>query len=276
MTSDAVESLLSTPKPVIMGIVNTTPDSFSDGGQFVGAEEALEHAARLLEGGAAVIDIGGESTGPGSKAVSAQEEWARIGKVVEKLALRCVVSVDTFKSKVAEKALNCGASIINDVSALRFDPNLGRVAAEHDAFVVLMHSKEADQSPHASAGDRSYANVIDDIAQFLSRAVDRAASAGIGENRIILDPGMGGFLSRQAEVSWELVERLEELCSRLPFPFLISASRKGFLGGALADRDPLSALVHLAAIVKGAKIIRTHNAALTAQFIESWKRLSMF
>lgn len=276
MNSSALKTLLAASPPWTMGILNVTPDSFSDGGLHAEPDAAIRHAAALAEAGAHIIDVGGESTGPGSLPVDAEEEWRRIGSVIEAASANSRVSVDTYKAEVAEQALRRGASIINDVSALRCDPNLGRVIREFGAFVVLMHSKEPDDSPHASAGEARYTDIIADIREFLCRAVERALGCGIAEDRIIIDPGMGRFISHRADDSWELGARLEELRgSDLPFPLLISASRKGFLGGSLSGRDPLSQLFHLAAVVKGADIIRTHNPGMLGDFLSSWRRLKM-
>ncbi|MCB0346832.1 MAG: dihydropteroate synthase [Bdellovibrionales bacterium] len=270
-----LERLVAAEPPLFMGILNTTPDSFSDGGEFTEPEAAAAHAETLMRAGAAIIDIGGESTGPGSSAVNAEEEWRRVEGAVAAISNRCILSIDTFKSDVAERALKLGAAVVNDVSALRYDPRMGQVAAEHNAYVVLMHSKELDDSPHASQLERAFSDVINDTTEFLERAVERAVSAGIERNKIIIDPGMGKFVSADPEISWEIVARLDELKRSLPFPILLSASRKGFLGGAVSQRDPISQLLHLAAIAKGAKIIRTHNVAMLSEFFGAWKRLKM-
>ena len=261
-------------KVQIMGILNTTPDSFSDGGSFLDKEKATKQAKKLLADGAHIIDIGGESTGPGAEKVNLEEELSRTIPVIESLARICTVSIDTYKSSVADKALCLGAKIVNDVTALRADPEMKHVVANHKAKVVLMYSKQDASTPHASKEARNYQDVILEISEFLDQQVSQALAAGVSENNIILDPGMGGFVSPDPKYSWEILERLEELSERFKnFEILIGTSRKGFLGGDISKRDPISALTALSAATKGANIIRTHNAQLTKEFLEKGSKL---
>lgn len=264
-----MEDLLTfTKKPIIMGILNVTPDSFSDGGKYLKQEEAIKGAEELSLEGAAIIDIGGESSRPGSKSLSAEEELLRIEKIVSALAKRFTISIDTYKAKTAGRCLELGAKIINDISALRAEPELAKVIKEFNAFVILMHSKESDSHPLATKENKDYQNLIQEVAEFLLRRADFAMKAGITENKIILDPGMGGFLSPNPLYSWELLEKLELLIEKIkPFPLLLGTSRKGFLGGALKDRDPLSQLTALSASLKGASIIRTHRPKMFREFL---------
>lgn len=260
----------------LMGILNITPDSFSDGGKYVDESQAIVQARRLSEDGAQIIDIGGESTAPGSKAITGELEQKRILRIVEQLASEFVLSIDTYRSSTARAALERGARMINDVSALRADPDMPKVLAEYRSFVVLMHSKEADDRPHASESSRDFKDVISEVADFLSRRIDFALSHGIPEDRIIVDPGMGKFLSHDPKYSWELLSRFQELVEKLsPLPVLVATSRKGFLGGTLSERDDVSQLTALFAAEKGARIIRTHNPRQAAKFLACWKNLTI-
>ena len=260
--------------PQLMGILNTTPDSFSDGGRYLASEAAVARGLELLSEGAAIVDVGGESTAPGSTSLAAEQEIARVLPVVEALAAHGFVSIDTYKSTTAEACLRMGAKMVNDVSALRFDPELRTVIREHGAWVVLMHSKEADDHPHASITEHDYENVVQETADFLKRRADYALAGGIAENRIVLDPGLGRFLSHDPKYSWEIIEKLDRLKEAVhPFPLLFASSRKGFLGGKLSERDPLSQLSALAAVLKGAWIVRTHRVSMAKEFLAAWKRM---
>lgn len=258
--------LLHGDPPWIMGVLNVTPDSFSDGGVNLDPAAALESVAELRSAGAAIVDIGGESTRPGSAPVPAAEELRRIESVVAAAASGGVLSIDTYKATVAAHCLELGARVINDVSALRADRDLARVVAEHRAFVVLMQSKEAADHPHATESAREYKNVVAEICDFFKARIDAALAAGISADRIILDPGFGKFVSHDPRYSWEILERFAEFL-RLGFPLLAGISRKGFLGGRSADRDALSAFASMLAAERGAVIIRMHDAAMAASFI---------
>lgn len=260
--------------PVIMGILNITPDSFSDGGKYLSKVDAISRANDLTQDGAQLIDIGGESSRPGSTTLSAEEELSRIENVVTQLVNKFTLSIDTYKAKTAARCLELGAKIINDISALRAEPDLAKVVSDANAYIILMHSKESDSHPLATRENKDYQNIIQEVAGFLLRRADFAMKAGIAESKIILDPGMGGFLSPDPKYSWQLLEKLEELIEKIkPFPLLIGTSRKGFLGGALEERDPMSQLTALSASLKGASIIRTHQPKMFKQFYDAWKTI---
>ena len=265
-----LQALLATGEPVILGVLNVTPDSFSDGGQFLSASAAVAQMKRLFLEGAHLVDIGGESTAPGSRKVSLEEEWRRISPCLEAAladshttpaakGISGSISVDTYKSAIAARALQAGAVVINDVSALRADPGMAEVIAAHNAFVLLMHSKEDGAHPHASSSERHYKDVVQEIAEFLLERANFAVSRGVSEHKIILDPGMGRFVSHEPKYSWELLLRFDELCRRLePFPVCVATSRKGFLGGELVDRDAASQITATFALNLGARVARTH------------------
>lgn len=270
----ALQAALGAAPPWIMGIVNVTPDSFSDGGLFLPESKATEHIGELDKQQAHIIDIGGESTGPGREAVSVKEELSRIGKVVAAAAAERFVSIDTYKADTAEHCIELGAKMINDVSALRADPEMPYVLKEHDVFVLLMYSKEIGGHPHATSTPKEYTNLIEEICSFLEERVEFALSYGIKQENIILDPGMGGFLSPNPAYSWELLANFDKVKARFPgFALAVGTSRKGFLGGELLSRDPASQLTALAAHLKGADIIRTHNVKMAREFCAIWQRV---
>ena len=272
MPQDATPLNISTENsPHLMGILNVTPDSFSDGGRFLDLNLALEAGKKLLQDGASIIDVGGESTAPGRAPVSAEEEQQRILPFVQAFAKIAPLSIDTYKSSTARACLELGASMINDVSGLRADPNLPKVVAEFGAQLVIMHSKEKDREPHASESQRHYSNLCGEIADFLRARVDVALKAGVQQQKIILDPGMGRFLSHDPAYSWQLLREFDVLVEALrPFPLLIGTSRKGFLGGPLQERDALSQLTALFAVQRGASYIRTHNPSQAKSFLQCW------
>jgi dihydropteroate synthase len=255
----------------IMGVVNVTPDSFSDGGKFFDCETAVAQGVKLAAEGAAIIDIGGESTRPFSDPVSVAEEIRRVVPVIEKLSQRISIpiSIDTTKAEVARRALEAGASIINDVAALRFDPGLAAVAVEYDTPVILMHMlgdpKRMQQSPH-------YDNLILEIRNFLADAVKRAETLGISPDKIIIDPGIG--FGKTVEHNLLLIKHLPAFES-LDNPILIGASRKSFIRKILkeapeTDIQPDLSLVETGsqaavavAILNGAHIVRVHDVAGT-------------
>lgn len=253
-----------------MGVVNATPDSFSDGGRFLAAGEAVAHGRALLADGAHLLDLGGESTAPGRAPIDSAEELARIEPVVRELAGEAVLSIDTYHAATAARCLELGARIINDVSALRADPAMIEVLAAHDCPVVLMHAKDAPL-PHTTKRPASFADALQGVGDFLAERVDHATARGIAAERLILDPGMGAFVSLEPADSFRLLGRFEKLVERFrPLPFLIGTSRKGFLGVPLAERDPLSQLTALVAASKGASIIRTHDVRMARQFLGAW------
>ncbi len=256
------------PRPLLMGVLNVTPDSFSDGGQFLAVEEAVAQASRLLAHGADWLDIGGESTGPGSREVSLAEELRRVLPVVERVRAahpQVWISIDTWKAEVARQCLALGAKVINDVTALRRDPDMAQVLAEANAPVVLMYAKEANARTTNQA--RRYEDVIATIWNFFEERIGWAEAQGVRREQLILDPGMGAFVSADPRYSFEIVRRLPEL-KALGLPLLLGPSRKSFLAGVSAGRTlpPSERLIPglgVAAIAawQGLDILRTHDVA---------------
>jgi len=252
-----------------MGVVNVTPDSFSDGGVNFDPERAAETAGRMLDDGAAIVDIGGESTRPGAGPVSADEELRRVVPVLERLEGQVPVSIDTSKAEVASRALELGAELVNDVTALRGDPGLAGVVAEHGAYLCLMHMLG---EPRTMQRDPRYDDVVADVKRFLQERLAAAVEAGIAEDRICLDPGIG--FGKTVEHNFELVRRLDELAA-LGRPILVGFSRKSSLGKLLGDPEATTGTTAasvgaaVAAYERGATILRVHDVrdhveALTA------------
>jgi dihydropteroate synthase len=248
-----------------VGILNVTPDSFSDGGRHATLDAALAHAERLLEAGAAVLDVGGQSSRPGAGQIPPEEELARVRPVVAALAARhpsLVMSVDTVRAEVARVALGEGAAAVNDVSALRFEPAIAEVAAAHGAGLVLMHSRgtfgEMASYLHAVYGD-----LVTEVVAELRGALATAVAAGVAEEAIVLDPGLG--FSKRVEQNALLLDRLASLAV-LGRPLLVGPSRKRFLGvlagvEAPADRDAVTAVACALAYERGARLFRVHDVA---------------
>ena len=249
-------------KALIMGVINTTPDSFSDGGAFAGPEAAIEHGLKLVAEGADILDIGGESTRPGAAPVSPDEELRRVIPVIEGLAARTDValSIDTSKASVAQAAMAAGASIINDVTALDGDPGMAAVAAATEADVVLMHMRG---NPRTMQQGPAYDDVAAEVADFLRARAEAAQAAGIARDRIALDPGIG--FGKTVEHNLRLIAALPVLV-QLGYPVLLGVSRKSFLSAAagaqeIADREaPTIALTSLGRSL-GARIFRVHAVA---------------
>ena len=241
-----------------MGILNLTPDSFSDGGRFNTETRALKQVRKLIRDGVDIIDIGGESTGPNSKNVSLKEELARVIPILKKIRkiTKIPISIDTYKADVARQALEAGANIINDVTALRGDKNMAKVAAKYNCPIILMYSK--DSTPRTTRSPKKYRDVIKTIKGFWKARVAYATKNGIKRKNIILDPGMGAFVSGIADYSFEIVTRLNEL-TNLGFPVLIGLSRKSFLGGTIKERDKKAITLTTIAVLNGVSIIRTHH-----------------
>ncbi len=266
-------TLLGGPPPWIMGVLNVTPDSFSDGGLHYETATAVAAGRRMREEGAAIVDVGGESTAPGSRPIAAEEEQRRVLPVVEALAPAVPVSVDTYRASTAARCLERGAVMVNDVSALRADPDLARVVADHGAALVLMHAKDAPL-PHASDRPARYRDIVAEIGDFLLGRAEVALAAGVREELLLLDPGWGRFVSLDPEDSFRLLRELPRLVERLrPFPVVVGVSRKGFLAADTAERDALSQLTALDAVEKGAAMVRTHNVRLMRRFLETASRL---
>lgn len=259
---------VSLERPVIIGILNVTPDSFSDGGRFSNLDDALAQADRLLADGAGVLDVGGESTRPGNPdPVPEDEELRRVIPVIEALVRRhpgLMLSVDTVKARVARAAIDAGAAVINDVSAFRLDPAMAATAAEQGAGVVLMHSR-GTTSTMATLDHAEYeGDVVAVVRRELSDAASKAVSAGIPDDNIVLDPGLG--FAKTAEHNLLITDRLAELVA-LGRPVLVGPSRKRFLGSVtgreVAERDAATAAACVVAYERGAALFRVHNVALT-------------
>jgi len=247
-----------------MGVLNVTPDSFSDGGRFVESSAAVKHGRKLLAEGAALVDVGGESTRPGAQAVTAEEELARVVPVLEGLAGH-PLSIDTSKAEVARRALALGAGLVNDVSALRADAAMAGVVAEGDAFVCLMHMQGEPRTMQAAP---HYDDVVSDVLAFLEERVAFAVDSGIREDRICIDPGIG--FGKTPDHNLELLRRLDELCA-LGRPVLVGVSRKSTLGRILGDASATSGSVAaslgaaVAAFERGAAMIRAHDVRETVE-----------
>jgi dihydropteroate synthase len=228
----SVRGLPVVPRPLVMGVVNVTPDSFSDGGRFRAADDAIAQGLALLAEGADLVDVGGESTRPGATRPVVAEELSRVVPVITELAARgAVVSVDTMRSEVAEAAVDAGATVVNDVSGGLADPAILRVVAERDAAYVAMHWRgHADSMQQRAAYDDVVAEVCDE----LRARVDAALAAGVAPDRIAVDPGLG--FAKTAEHNWTLLRHLDRL-DALELPILVGSSRKSFLGALLADAD---------------------------------------
>lgn len=309
--------------PLLMGILNITPDSFSDGGKWLDEKKAVVRAREMIKEGADIIDIGGESTGPGSKDVSVEEELKRIIPVLEKIAAlkkdrkldtsriphavraaseagalpqlneaslayrqmslpnKFLISVDTYKPEVARAALEAGADMINDVTALRFGrEKMARLITAFQCPIILMYSK--DHTARTSKKNIHYHNVIATIEKFLRQRIKFAHKYGIKKSQIIIDPGMGAFVSGIGSYSFEILRRLAEF-KKLSYPILIGTSRKGFLGEALKNLSPdkktLPVKQHveatiassLIALQNGASIIRVHDVKEMKRAMEIWK-----
>lgn len=259
-TGDVLAQLLAKIRPLVMGVVNVTPDSFSDGGQFLDPQTAIAHARRLAGEGTDILDIGAESTRPygGTVRVPLEEERVRLAPVLaEVIALGVPVSVDTLKAAVAAWALDLGAAIVNDVWGLQRDPDMARVVAERGVPVIIMHNREtADPT----------IDIVADVTAFFQRSLDIAARAGIARERIVLDPGIG--FGKTAEQSLICIARLDAWRS-FGLPLLVGASRKRFIH-SVAPSDPMDRLggslaAHLLAVENGAAIVRVHDVAPTVQ-----------
>lgn len=244
--------------PLIMGILNVTPDSFSDGGSYFPKEKAVKHALEMFEQGADIVDIGGESTRPGSEPVSLEEEVKRVIPVINEILLQIpdsILSIDTTKSTVALEACKTGVKIINDISGLTFDPEIMHVAKEFSASLVIMHIKG---TPRDMQANPYYDNVVSEVYEFLERQIQKAKEAGVED--IIVDPGIG--FGKRVEDNFEILKNLSEF-KKLGYPVLVGLSRKSFLGKVLdldiSERDTATSIAETIAIIKGASIIRTHN-----------------
>ena len=243
----------------VMGILNVTPDSFSDGGRYLDVQQAVTHAETMVAEGATLIDIGGESSRPGASPVSVNEELARVVPVIRGLvdAVDVLISVDTFKAEVAQHALEAGAHIVNDITALCGDPAMGTVVAEMEAGVVLMHMKG---TPRTMQQAPQYDNVVNEIRLWLKKKVQNAEAQGIAAERIIIDPGIG--FGKTTEHNLEILKRLSEF-RELNKPLLVGTSRKSFIGNVLGvpitERVEGTAATVCWAVAHGADIVRVHD-----------------
>ena len=243
----------------LMGVLNVTPDSFSDGGKFFKLEEAIKQGLKLTEEGVDMIDIGGESTRPGSEPVTIEEELRRVIPVIEELTkrIKIPISIDTYKSKVAKEALDSGASMVNDISGLRYDPEMKKVVAKYDVPVVLMHIQG---TPKNMQENPRYDNLLEEIKNYLSESISIAEEAEIDENKIIIDPGIG--FGKTLEDNLKILKNLVEFKS-LGRPIMIGVSRKSFIGKILdlpTDERLEGSLASMAvAIMNGANILRVHD-----------------
>ena len=255
-------------RTLVMGVLNITPDSFSDGGLFYKPEKAIEHGLRMAEEGADIIDVGGESSRPGSDPVPLDEELKRVVPVIEGLAshIQIPLSVDTYKAGVAEQAIEAGAQIINDISGIRFDPHIPAVAARYDTPLIIMHIKG---TPKTMQQDPSYENLMGEIIDYLREGIERAEQGGVDPNQVILDPGIG--FGKRVEDNLMILNRLDEL-NVLGRPLLIGTSRKSFIGAVLdleVDQRAIGTLATVAvSVLKGAHVVRVHDVAPARQAVD--------
>ena len=262
-------------RTLIMGILNVTPDSFSDGGQFLNVDTALAHAEQMIAEGADIVDVGGESTRPGGEPVSVDEEIERVVPVIEALASRANVpiSVDTTKSEVARAALDAGAAIVNDISALRFDFYVADAVARAGAGLVLMHSRGTPATMHRLP---PVADIMHEVTHSLRASINMAERRGVKRESIVIDPGIG--FGKSQEQNLELIAKLDQLIAAFPdYLLLIGTSRKSFIGRLLADESgtpaPADARLYgslatiTTAILKGAHIVRVHDVKATVETI---------
>ena len=250
----------------IMGVLNVTPDSFSDGGKYYNKRKAIARAIEMAGQGADIIDVGGESTRPGARDVSGEEERSRIIPVIEAISkrLKVPISVDTRKAKVAEAAIMAGAAIVNDISGLKYDPGMARVAAEYGASVIVMHMKGTPRNMQRSP---RYNNLISEIKSGLRESIKIARDAGIKEKNIIIDPGIG--FGKTVGHNLEILNRLDEF-KDLGKPICVGTSRKSFIGRILNSRDTDGRLAGTiatctVAIMRGANILRVHDVKEAAE-----------
>lgn len=267
---DAIKS-----KVCIMGVVNVTPDSFSDGGDYLDKDDAIGRAIRIEAEGADIIDIGGESTRPGAEDISAETEWQRIGPVIEGLSgkVGIPISVDTRKAEVAEKALKCGVKIINDVSGLCQDNRMARVVAKYNAHLIVMHMKG---SPKNMQDGPLYNDLISEISTSLNESIECAERAGVGKDRIIIDPGIG--FGKTLEHNLEILRRLSEF-KKFGRPICVGLSRKSFIGKILGMTEPRDRLwgtiaANIVAVFKGANILRVHDVRETADALKVMSKIT--
>jgi len=256
-------------KTYIMGILNITTDSFYDGGKYISVDKAVKHALKMVDEGADIIDIGGESTRPGAEPISVDEELKRVIPVIENLSkkLSIPISIDTYKAKVAEEAINAGATIINDISGLRFDPLMPEVASKYKVPVIVMHIKG---TPKDMQKNPQYDALIPEITEYLRGSIVLAKQAGVEENMIIIDPGIG--FGKLLEHNLQIIKNLKEF-TQLGKPILIGVSRKSFIGKILNDASPSERLEGTASsvaisVINGANIVRVHDVGFMSKVVK--------
>jgi len=260
------EGHLPLERTVLMGILNVTPDSFSDGGRFLDPALAVEHAVRLVDQGASIIDVGGESTRPGADPVPAEAEWRRVGPVLKALGAKtdARISVDTYKPEIAAKALSLGADMVNDITGLR-DGRMIRLVKREEAAVVVMHMKG---EPKTMQRAPSYRDVVSEVSAFLDERTRAALAAGIARDAIVVDPGLG--FGKRPEHNVDILRGLERFRT-LGFPILVGPSRKSFsceIGGGLPrNREEAGIAAAVLAVEQGADLVRVHDVAATAKAI---------
>ncbi|HEX5069628.1 MAG TPA: dihydropteroate synthase [Vicinamibacterales bacterium] len=262
-------------RTLVMGIVNVTPDSFADGGERFDPDRAIADAAQMVADGAEIIDVGGESTRPGADPLPADEEWRRVAPVIEGIRARVDVpiSIDTYKAVVADRALDLGAAIVNDISALLYDPPLAGVVARRGAAVVLMHNRGRSRDMYAEA---VYSDVALEVARELADRARAAEAAGVSRDRIVLDPGLG--FAKRAEHSLDALARLDVI-GALGYPILSGPSRKSFLKTGLGDVPPRervwgTAAAVTASVLLGAHIVRVHDVKEMVQVVRVADRIA--
>ena len=265
-----------------MGILNVTPDSFYDGGKYYGIEDALNRARKMIDEGADIIDVGGESTRPNSSFISADEETKRIVPLIKELSkeTQIPISIDTYKAKVADEAIKAGAQIINDISGLQADKEMVRVAATNDTPIIIMHIKGR---PHDFPKDPVYDELIPEIISFLEKKIEYSVKSGIAHDKIIIDPGIG--FGKGAEHNVEILRHLNEF-KCLNMPIMIGTSRKSFISKILelsrdndikdSDSRLIGTLVTLVlAVSKGANIVRVHDVKEAVQVIKMYRSIEV-
>lgn len=262
---------ISLEKTIVMAILNITPDSFSDGGKFLSIDDALRQTEKLIEEGADILDIGGESTRPNSERISVEEEIKRVVPVIEEISRRfdVPISIDTSKTEVAEKAIHAGAEIVNDISGLRFDEKIAEVSAKNKTALVLMHLRGDFETMHKQ---KPVANILNEISEGFNWSLKKAEIYNIAKERIVLDIGIG--FSKTMEQNLELIAKLDKICEEFAeFPILAGVSRKSFIGKILGDVPTDKRLygtlgANSLAVWNGAKILRVHEIKETVQTIK--------
>ena len=266
-------------KTKIMGILNVTPDSFYDGGKYNKTELAIKHAEEMIEEGADIIDIGGESTRPGAEPISIEEEKKRVLPVISELRKRnkdIKISVDTYKSEVAEEAIDMGATIVNDVSGLQFDKNMPEVISKKNVSVIIMHIKG---TPRDMQINPTYEDVVKEIKEFLKERIEYATENGINKRNIFIDPGIG--FGKTTEHNLEILKRLKEF-KELGFPVVLGTSRKSFIGRILGtEENPIppeerlegSIATYVWAVIQGVDILRVHDVKQTKMALKVIDRI---